>query len=121
MIKSSELREGVWIKSIHTGPVKVSLFMMGEIADDETYLDHLMPIPLTPELLQKAGLHKHNNAWVTGDYDEKNYMKDYFTIWNVHDGEYKLNTTQFAIEVTSLHQLQNLYYALTSTELNIQL
>jgi hypothetical protein len=84
----------------------------------ESPLATYRPIPLTPEILIACGFHKHNNAWVTADFDEKNYMKDYFTVWNMHEGEYKLNTTQFAIEITSLHQLQNLYFSLTQTELN---
>ncbi len=37
------------------------------------------------------------------------------------DDCYNLNTTEFPVEIKYLHQLQNLYFALTGTEIEITL
>lgn len=132
MIDARELRIGNWVgykdhqikidginyfpndkyKCVYGGNEKKNGSISGQFTFEE-----INPIPITPDVLEKLGFHKHNNAWVTEDYDERNYTKDYFTIWNLHEREYKLNTTQFAIPITSLHQLMNLYQSLTGTEL----
>lgn len=128
MVDAKELRIGNWVQhttqwSYRNDGIRPFYFQWEErdwYAVGESTMDlneAICPISITPDILIATGFHKHNNAWVTADYDEKNYMKDYFTVWNIHDGEYKLNTTQFAIEITSLHQLQNLYFALTGEEL----
>lgn len=82
-------------------------------------LQNLSPIILTPEVLQMCGFHKYNNAWVPEDYDEKRYTHWYFTIWD-EDGDYRYNSSEFNVELHSLHQLQNLYYALTNNELQLK-
>ena len=146
MVKAEELRIGNWIKSIHTGATQVSLFMMGEFADDETYLDHLIPIPLTPEILIACGFSGHsrtvsfgtsafypNEYWYIVDgYDEfsggtfkQPKQKHGFVIGTYKNGNsfyYPSNGHKTkGTEIKYAHQLQNLYYALTNTELNIQL
>ena len=63
------------------------------------------PIPLTPEILEKCGFensYKFGMVW-------HNYLKRYAVVVN---GESIENVPQ------NLHQLQNLYFALTGTELN---
>ena len=56
MIAANELRIGNWYKQLHTGAyTQVDLFLFHELYDDETYADHLQPIPLSPEILVKAG------------------------------------------------------------------
>lgn len=124
-MKKKELRIGSYVllekKHYHkiTGD---DLAALDDVAHNKgKRIFHAKPIPLTPPILTACGFHKFNNAWVPADYDETNYMHDYFTVWNLHDGEYKLNTTQFAIEITSLHQLQTIYFALTGQELTIKL
>lgn len=129
MINKSDLRDGIWVRSIHTGYVQVSLFMIGEIADDETYLDHLMPIPLNPEMLEKAGFERNERE----DWDG-----DLFYVWykNGVDIHENWDATQFlyatyvkgesrsfkgGIQVKYVHHLQNIFHALTNSELNITL
>lgn len=80
-------------------------------------LQDLHPIPLTPEILVKCGFKKLNNAWVPIDYSATDYLKWSFTIWDNKDGTYRYNSAEFIPELKSLHQLQNLYYALTGEEL----
>lgn len=124
-IKIEELRVGVWVRPLTSGVVtQVSLFMLGEIAADETYLDYLMPVPLSPELLEKAGFEKTN-----GEIESWKIPigKDNYIEW--HDdnsvliGDYTgYSTVMIVVEnISSLHQLQNLYYSLTGNELEINL
>jgi len=80
-------------------------------------LQDLHPIPLTPEILVKCGFKKLNNAWVPIDYSATDYLKWSFTIWDNKDGTYRYNSAEFIPELKYLHQLQNLYYALTGEEL----
>ena len=117
MIDSKDLREGIWVRSIHTGPVQVSLFMIGEIADDETYLDHLMPIPLSPEVLKACGFESskegtnftYDLGGLSIHFPSRSYPdgRTYFNSWRIIEGVPE-----------SLHHLMNLYYALTNQEIN---
>lgn len=78
-------------------------------------------IPLTPEILEKCGFVKtlsgsytimDEDCWLTTIIGGYNYSKCYSS-----------NTGEFfeVGQVKYLHQLQNLYFALTGEELNIQL
>jgi len=79
------------------------------------------PIPLTPDILEKAGFVKSNTEYGDGIptlgkfqislYDGDNFIKMLATV------RYDKSV---AVKVASLHQLQNLYFALTGEELNIQ-
>jgi len=75
------------------------------------------PIPLTPEVLEKCGFHKQNNAWVPEGHESKGYTTWDFTIWDGGRGEYYYNSAEFPTPLQFLHQLQNLYFALTGEEL----
>jgi hypothetical protein len=67
------------------------------------------PIPLTPEILVKAGFENFEDGW---------YSLFDFT-WNIYDKVLRWMGVQ--IKCHDLHQLQNLYFALTGEELNIEL
>ena len=83
-------------------------------------LDQIHPIPLTPEILEKAGFTFYDNPNKTpsriykigSDFRIcKCYNQDHFTLWDYPYGK----------SIRYLHQLQNLYFALTGEELNIEL
>jgi hypothetical protein len=115
-MESNELRIGNWAE--HDGqPVKVKVLHLLTAYRDPEYF---APIPLTPEILEKAGFKKFNNAWVLSDYNPLNHFGWDFTIWD-EKGDYRYNSAEFIPELKSLHSLQNLYFALTGTELNINL
>lgn len=120
-MEANELRIGNW--------VNVGYNKQFDLDDFENYFgewkafsnDAIEPIPLTPEILEKAGFEDvkyawklevkdsgfivmHNNdkaSFVTGDYDELGFQLKY--------------------EIKYLHQLQNIYFALTGKELEINL
>ena len=77
----------------------------------ESY-DDFLPIPLTPEILEKCGFEKkgkrYSKGWVYLWEQENNIV---FALSEMYEfvGDY--------LPCKSLHQLQNLYYALTGEEL----
>lgn len=79
------------------------------------------PIPLTPSILEKSGFVKQNNAWnLPGESEDSDSPFSLFD-HNYCKGELdlKLNVAYLPIlSVKYLHQLQNLYFALTGQELN---
>lgn len=79
--------------------------------------EYLSPIPLTEEWLVKFGFEKRNNAWAIKN-DAKIYNSNgfQFSIWK----DLTYNTGEISPPLEFVHQLQNLYFALTGTELQLQ-
>jgi hypothetical protein len=77
-------------------------------------IEDTQPIPLTEELLLKFGF---NNA---GDSEYPNYKKKFYTcMWR--DGKTNIcNNRGFIKNLKYVHELQNLYFALTGEELTIK-
>ena len=103
----------------------------------DSLLQEFEPIPLTPEILGKAGFRwntqrsyeKYGACHFVINYKEEvneegepeTYLSNrIFYIW-YGDGVFKFYFCSSEIEIKYIHQVQNLYYALTQTELNIQL
>ena len=110
-MKVSELRIGNWVQFKHTEtPVRVDLgdFVMAREYKDER-LDDYEPIPLTEEWLEKFGFEYSN---LNGDSG----------LWKIPPfqiyGKYNQFIYDYRLDVNYVHQLQNLYYALTGEELN---
>ena len=82
----------------------------------KTEISKLHGIPLTPEILEKCGFRRHDNYFNHDNFDG-------FHILRYHDGECVIELgDQFHIlsaPFSFLHQLQNLYFALTGKELTI--
>ena len=87
-----------------------------EMNPSEEISNYYSGIPLTPEILEKAGFEPAYGYYVIGSdtisicYSQNEGLWATFIL-----GDNKINNILF------VHQLQNLYYALTSEELNIQL
>lgn len=141
-LTAQELRLGNWVKwqygytSIDGSKgftdeyyqVTINTFYT-EVANSEgrSILKELFPIPLTPELLVKIGFKKYSD---TSNMDFKmmrlgkvalEYRKNinrYTLVWFDADDDYG-NT--IVIFIDYIHQLQNLYFALTGTELVVEL
>ena len=106
MIQANELRIGNWVYSqMIDGPFQIS-----NLTTD--YDPLCKPIPLTEEILLKCGFSSPINGWYTSPNK---------TLEFGFNGEGKLILMDWFLEITSLHQLQNLYFALTNTELEINL
>lgn len=114
-MKVAELRSGNWITFLDY-PIKVGpkeIVGLSQIEAGGIHSDEMEPIPLTPEILEMAGFE------VPDGYNDTVLYKDGIMI-DFHLGEYKLRENN-RIKLKYLHQLQNLYFALTGEELEIKL
>jgi hypothetical protein len=114
-MKATELRIGNWVKQPN-GIIEV--FTVSD-SDDEgdinSYLeDEIEPIPLTEEWLVSFGFIDDKITFE---------LKGFMLGWYRNDEFYYLPTNQInvrnKIQIKYVHQLQNLYFALTGEELTI--
>jgi hypothetical protein len=145
MIQPEELRIGNWIQTEGGRPVRVNSIFGDrfnlEFINHEPYsspLTEMEPIPLTLELLERAGFEKEtsedieertiysiqvaNNTSLYFD-PHKDWMRDDYEVeWYLtHEWNNNHFKNDFWKRPKYLHQLQNLYFALTGEELNIDL
>lgn len=124
-IDARELRIGNWGAGVLWGTPMQCTMIMGDWKEAN-------PIPLTPEILEKCGFRQDDNC---GFWNKNNEGAIFYTLnqeWHsfplkVVNGVY---AKYFDCEddfyswsgkpLKHLHQLQNLYYSLTGTELEIQ-
>lgn len=122
---ANELRIGNWVLNASSKtPVQVdsicnkgiSLFADccvtgGELEVIYSFND-LEPIPLTEEILEKCGFEKDEpKGW---------YRKGFMDLFDGNPFHYA-SGNNLCPDILYLHQLQNLYFALTGEELNINL
>jgi hypothetical protein len=129
MIKANDLRLGNWVNrkywnpepnnerfsydAVRVGiikPMTANLILKGKSIIAKYPIEDLQPITLTPELLEKSGFEKENDYW----------NLEGFKIWHDGKGFYHINS-ELLVHIDYLHQLQNLFYSLTGTELEINL
>lgn len=127
-MKAAELRLGNLIKiggnTLETyqtyTPTKVTLAILNEIAGENeerpnAELSVFQPIELTEEWLIKLGFYSLDKG--TCFYKQKTLIVEYlFSQWTGRLYIDQWNSCQI-IEIKYVHQLQNLYYALTGEEL----
>jgi hypothetical protein len=115
-MKENELRIGNWIKyegneiQLTKQKFKLSVFTLG--------LDELHePIPLTEEWLIKFGLEdkEFKGTYHFVFFDEPLQIYKSYGIWRIMF--YRINRIK---DLRYVHQLQNLYFALTGTELKVK-
>ena len=112
MISAKELRIGNWVLftdfPAYNNPVQLKEGYL-----KQQWLDSFAkPIPLTTEILERCGFDRNCILKISQRLNiEWSYGKE---VWLTKEGEviYEFENTQH------LHQLQNLYFALTGEELN---
>lgn len=138
MIKENEIKVGNWFQhnekwcyrrdSHNSGNGKPFVFQWEArdwyaLGECTLSLEDIEPIELTPEILEKCGF-KYETK------DKNHFVKDqgkqlYVSIY-LGDGDYQPQICDDGImsitlqPILYLHQLQNLYFALTGEELNYQ-
>ena len=113
MTNENELRKGNWYLVNATGLTEESYSQFNDWQQWAGYIYDCSPIPITAEILEKAGFVPHeylNCFYLESDADD-------FRIWYINN-EYTFDK-QYVIKF--LHQLQNLTFALTGEELEINL
>lgn len=104
------------VKSISEDTIGVESDLLGVKLTRPQYCS---PIPLTPEILKKAG-------WIVVDQGSGEYWWNERAIWfhiikNKEVGNLFANFNGNAVYIKYVHQLQNLYFALTQTEITINM
>jgi hypothetical protein len=115
MIKPNELRIGNYIINPFGAIITIDEIHKSGVKFKTTIYDltHCKPIPLTEEIILKCGFQKH----ITSDF----YPTFSLKMINVNDGIVYVIGIGFLNHIKYLHQLQNIYFALTNQELNIKL
>lgn len=134
MIKANELRIGsllldgngllIKVESImYKGRLNVTIPSRKDIPLASINLKHCKPIPLTEEILLKCGFKKDVDGGLVKNDVAVFLDKRFKTNLYLQTNESSLKFTWFGYEcnVKHLHQLQNLYFALTNQELKIEL
>lgn len=113
MIQANELRLGNMVKDLTSG----NWYRIATISEDDDFekMD-MAPIPLTPEILEKCGFEKRAAS-------RADFVKGSCVVVLVGESQpntFSLINTGILCTFRYLHQLQNLYFALTSQELEIR-
>ena len=111
MIKLKELRFGNWVE--WWNPMSAE-FTKHQYHHTDSYLDieaYCYPIKLTKEILNNCGFITPENMRDTVFFKD-NIMLD------LHKGLFKLR--DFGTIISSVHEIQNLYFAINYKELNIK-
>ena len=120
MIQANELRIGNYIYDVHNRVANIVTIGNGTIRlssknyhYDSFNCSDINPIPLTEDILLKCGK-KELDLFIIGDYY---YSKGSLLMSSYNDGEPDI----FLAKVDTLHHLQNIIFALTGEELNVEL
>ncbi len=123
-MNAKELRIGNWLEwdneyyQIEIG----SFYTQLKSEDGRRLFNEIKPIPLTPEILKKAGFRKINyydgNSFGLKISDSHEFVCNERVFYLACDDSFY---NEVLDHIKYLHQLQNLYFALTGEELNIEL
>lgn len=108
-VKELDLSCAIRIKEYFTTPG-------GPYTTNGRWLNHFKPIPLTPEWLERCGFKFTGTR--DKDAPDQTWAYDIIEIWE-HDEGF-CHDYGHGGDVNFLHDLQNLYYALTRKELSIK-
>ena len=113
-MKANELRIGNWVKLPHVEkPIQVFIIDTTET----TTKTKAEPLPLTEEWLLKFGFaHTHNTPHPNRVF-MKSWTEGYFELEEIVN--YFWGGSDYSVELEYVHQLQNLYFALTNEELTL--
>ena len=122
-MKAEELRIGNFIENAAHNYIKITGYDIGMLSESKLSMGSCSAIPLTPEILEKAGFESNDidDNWTIYEDEEK-----WIAGMNIkpHRNGYCFNpygNEVLGVQCYYLHQLQNLYYALTGQELTINL
>ena len=118
-MKATELRIGNWINTIE-GPAQVKTISEGGIVTtssmpDGDHLEFAEPIPLTEAVMFRMGFsHVGGYLWYCKEMGQRRFISNH-----LRKGYFEIDTAGHQLHF--VHQLQNLYFALTGKELEINL
>lgn len=116
MIDPKSLRIGSRIYWKGKNEVVIEASDFAELEHDENYFDAGSPIPLTDEVLIRAGFAKNGNEFTYPDWFIALSFDCEESDWHC----YELRDSFWITSIKYLHQLQNLFFSLCGTELEIK-
>ena len=108
MIDFKELKIGNWIFS-KTYQKEIEMKSFFGLCNVESNKELFEPIKLTEEWILKFGFKKYSKNFIK-------YGNIEFYIWKI-DNSYQIKALDVLIKIQTVHELQNLYFLLTKTEL----
>lgn len=125
MLDPKEVRAGNWVLKITGTDINTqSFFEYKAIAPDEyyyTFAKACFPIKISPAILGKCGFKHEFGDWYINIASEGVEEGLPFLRFKHTDKCWYLKDVKICSQPQYLHQLQNLFYALSNIELNIQL
>jgi hypothetical protein len=127
-MKATELRIGNWVEIQGLESKIISVDTEGCICENEYCEDfennnitqNLQPIPLTEEWLERFGCKKQtSSAKGIGEFDWYELPNGMDLVWVLSSKCWVRIETVESVTIKHVHQLQNLYFALTGEELTI--
>ena len=120
-MKASELRLGNWVEQPNDGVTRVTAVLNDlQIKTETGYVDkYCRPIPLTEEWLLKFGFkglpvnYMGFYEFIIGTFSIIREQDEYCFPYETYNGD------NIDLEIKHVHQLQNLYFALTGEELEL--
>lgn len=129
MIQPNELRIGNLVIHLDTNSVEAVFYLSSSLQRKSVnglLPERYAPIPLTPDILEKLGfVSNRKNSSIYHLYVRNNRFDEAITIALTMDGYnvvvigFKKETHAIPKPIRHLHQLQNLYFALTGEELDV--
>jgi hypothetical protein len=122
-LRANELRIGNYYYGDVLFPSEYNVITANDLVelDSDPLDDYYQPLPLTEEWLLKFGFEKKENSLFTKKleyiYNSLKYCEDY-KIWIYYNDDNDAACNSIA-DLNFVHQLQNLYFALTNEELTI--
>lgn len=111
MIDATNLRLGNWIMVAGTGEIHAVKVTIDNLRQLLVAPEYAASIPLTPEIFIQCGF----------KYKDECFVKETETGEIIFSDNFILQSTDSITQLKYVHQFQNLYFALTGEELNIQL
>jgi len=125
MIDTKEIRAGNWVKTGDgTSPGSEMQLAYKLVKEDEysfTFAKQYFPIPLSADILGKSSFRHSFGNWSKNIEAEATEDGLPFLRYNQKANQWFLFERRLPFQPIYLHQLQNLYYALTHKELPIAL
>ena len=106
-MEANELRIGNWV-DLDKEEIAIDLEYFYWEIEGNGVLECTEPIPLTEDWLLKFGFEKKYNEY---------YLGDIIICEEINDFKFGYDFYEDILELKHVHQLQNLYYALTEKEL----
>lgn len=142
-MEATELRVGNWVTCFSTQPDKINEPIQvnyiaptkdGDMAvyfnDGWGALELIEPIPLTEDILIRLGFEKEGHNWIIGDMFVRFWI--HWEVWRATGESWErwvcgqTHLDKFEVydlasnSIKYVHQVQNLYYALTGKELTFK-